>query len=155
MLCKESKQTRRSPSSTTKSRRTQKLLGYRPPVYFWIAEYNDGSALPQFDPKTGRENKFSEVDHQKLKRFGWYPFSLNLAQKVRKTEKTVVVPTRNPSYTVSVEKDDMLVAYRTNTVKLQMRKGGVDRGETVYVLGVEGGKVLQINEEGNVIDYFS
>jgi hypothetical protein len=128
------------------------MLGYRPLVYFWIAEYNDGSALPQFDPETGRENKFSEIDQLKLQRFGWHPFSLKLAQKILKTEQTVVVPTRNPSYTVTVEEDDKLVAYRTNTIKLHTRKGGVDQEETVYVLGVEGGKTLQINEEGNVID---
>jgi hypothetical protein len=131
------------------------MLGYRPLVYFWIAEYDDGSALPQFDPETGRENRFSEVDQLKLRRFGWHPFSLKLAQKRLKTEETVVVPNRNPSYTVSVEKDDRLVAYRTNTVRLQMRKEGVDHEETVYVLGVEGGKILQINEEGNMIDYSS
>jgi len=129
------------------------MLGYRPLVYFWIAEYTDGSALPQFDPETGRENRFSEIDHQKLRRFGWHPFSPELAQKILKTEKTVVVPTRNPSYTVSVKEDEELVAYRTNTVKLRIQKGGVDHGETVYVLGVEGGKIMQINEEGNVIGY--
>jgi hypothetical protein len=128
------------------------MLGYRPLVYFWIAEYTDGSALPQFDPETGRENRFSEVDRQKLKRFGWYPFSPNLAQKISKSEKVRVIPTRNPSYMLTVEKGDMLVAYRTNTVKLQMQKGGVERGGTVYVLGVEGEKLLQIDEEGKAIN---
>ena len=128
------------------------MLGYRPLVYFWISEYTDGFALPQFDPETGRENKFSEVDHQKLKRFGWYPFSLKLAQKILTGKKIRVIPTRNWSYTVTVEKGDRLVAYRTNTIKLHTRKGGVDHGKTVYVLGVEGEKILQINEEGNVIN---
>jgi len=128
------------------------MLGYRPLVYFWIAEYTDGSALPQFDPETGKENKFSEVDHRKLHRFGWYPFSLKLAQQILKGRKEGVIATRNLSYTVTVEKGDRLVAYRTNTIKVHTRKGGVDRGETVYVLGVEDGKILQINEEGNVID---
>jgi hypothetical protein len=127
------------------------VLVYRPLVYFWIAEYTDGSALPQFDPETGRENRFSEVDQRKLERFGWYPFSLKLAQQILKGEKKGVIPTRNLSYTVTVEKGDRLVAYRTNTIKLQMRKG-VDHGGTVYVLGVEGGKVLQINEEGKAIN---
>jgi len=128
------------------------LLGYRPLVYFWIAEYTDGSALPQFDPETGKENRFSEVDHQKLHRFSWYPFSASLAQKILENEKLRVIPTRNPSYTVTVEKGDRLVAYRTNTIKLQIRKGEVDHGGTVYVLGVEGGKVLHIDEEGNVVN---
>jgi len=127
------------------------LLGYRSLVYFWIAEYTDGSALPQFDPETGKENRFSEIDHRKLHRFGWYPFSPKLAQQILKAEKMVVIPSRNRSYTVTVEKGDRLVVYRTNTIKLHTRKG-VDHGETVYVLSVECEKVLQINEEGNVIN---
>jgi hypothetical protein len=128
------------------------LLGYRPLVYFWIAEYTDGSALPQFDPETGKENRFSDVDQQRLRRFGWYPFTLNLAKKVLETEETVVVPTRNQSYAVTLDEDDVLVAYRTNTVRLQVRKGGVEHGEVVYVLGVEGRKLLHIDEGGNVVD---
>ena len=128
------------------------MLGYRPLVYFWIAEYTDGSALPQFDPETGRENKFSEIDQQMLCRFGWYPFTPKLAQKILETEGTVVVPTQNQSYAVAMEKGDRLVAYRTNTVKLHMMKGGVDHGGVVYVLGVEGRKLLHINEEGKVVD---
>jgi hypothetical protein len=128
------------------------MLGYRPLVYFWIAEYTDGSALPQFDPETGRENKFSEVDQRKLRRFGWYPFSLKLAQQILKDRKEGVIPTRNPSYAVTLEKGDRLVAYRTNTIRLHTRKGGVDHGETVYVLGVEGGKVLHIDEEGRLLE---
>ena len=128
------------------------MLGYRPLVYFWIAEYTDSSALPQFDPETGKENRFSEVDPQKLKRFGWYPFTPQLAHRILESERTVVVPSKNPSYTITVENGDRLVAYRTNTVRLQMLKGAVVNGETVYVLGVEGGKVLQINEEGNLVN---
>ena len=128
------------------------MLGYRPLVYFWIAEYTDGSSLPQFDPETGKENRFKEVDHKKLHRFGWYPFSLKLAKKILKAEKMALIPSRNPSYTVTMNEGDRLVAYRTNTIKLQMRKGGVDHEKTVYVLGVEGGKVLQIDEEGKVVN---
>jgi hypothetical protein len=128
------------------------MLGYRPLVYFWIAEYDDGSALPQFDPETGRENRFSEIDHRKLRRFGWHPFSPKLAQKILEAEKTAVVPTANLSYTVSLKGEDKLVAHRTNTVKLQIREGGIDNGETVYVLGVEGGKILHIDEEGQLLE---
>ncbi len=84
-----------------------------------------------FDPETGRENRFSEVDQQKLHRFGWYPFSLKLAQKILKTEKLRVIPTRKPSYTVTLEMDNKLVAYRTNTIKLHTGNGGVDYGGTV------------------------
>lgn len=128
------------------------MLGYRPLVYFWIAEYTDGSVLQQFDSATGREHRFSEVDQTKLKRFGWYPFTVDLAQKILKTEKLVVFPAQNRSYSVSLKSGDRLVAYRTNTVKLPARNCGIRHGETVYVLGVEGKKVLQINEEGNPVN---
>jgi hypothetical protein len=108
--------------------------------------------LPQFDPETGKENSFSEVDHQKLKQFGWYPFTSQLAQKIMKAAKTVVTPTNNPLYTVTLDEGDRLVAYRTNTVRLCMRKGKVNYASTVYVLGIKGKKILQIDEEGNIVD---
>ncbi|MCW4016816.1 MAG: hypothetical protein NWF06_10635 [Candidatus Bathyarchaeota archaeon] len=128
------------------------MIGYRPLVYFWIAEYTDGSALPQFDPETGKENMFLEVNQQKLERFGWYPFSMELFQKILKTEKILVVPTKNPSYTISLEQGDKLVAYRTNTIKLRIHKGGAAHKPIVYVLGVEGKQVMHIDEGGNLID---
>ena len=46
-----------------------------PLVYFWIATYNDGTALAQFDPETGLPNKFTDIDQSRLKTLGWYPFS--------------------------------------------------------------------------------
>jgi len=99
------------------------MLGYRPLVYFWIAEYTNGSALPQFDPETGKENRFSEIDHRKLHRFGWYPFSPKLAQQILKAEKMVVIPSRNRSYTVIVEKGDRLVAtWVGNTLEYHILK---------------------------------
>lgn len=124
------------------------MLGYRPLVYFWIAEYTDGSALPQFDPETGRENRFSAIDYQKLHRFGWYPFTPKLVQKILEAEGVVVVPSKNRSYTVALERGDELVAHRTNSIKLWTRSGGVEHDETVYVLGVKGKTVFHINEKG-------
>lgn len=128
------------------------MLGYRPLVYFWIAEYTDGSALPQFDPETGRENRFSEVDQRKLERFGCYPFTPELAKKIYDADGILVIPTSSKSYVIEIQNGQKLVAHRTCSIKLHMHNGGVERGETVYVLGVEGGKILRIDEEGNVIN---
>ena len=127
------------------------MLGYRPLVYFWIAEYTDGTALPQFDVETGKENKFDEVDHQRLKRFGWYPFSVELAQRILDAEKIVVFPSKNRSYAIALERGDRLVAHRTNSIKLRVRFGGVEHAETVYVLGIKGKKIFRINESGEII----
>lgn len=137
-------------------------LNYRPLRYFWIAEFSDGSALPQFNPETGEENKADPDwlpsaegqpkipkdkiwEQKKIIRFGWYPFTPELAQKIAE----VVIPTDNPPYILELKDDDKLIAYRTNAINFSLR-GGVSRGETVYVLGKEGGKVLRIREDGSV-----
>ncbi len=127
------------------------MLGYRPLVYFWIAEYNDGSALPQFDPETGRENRFSEVNQQELKRFGWYPFNSELAKKICDAEGTIVVSTCSKSYMIEIQDGQKVVAYRRCSVKMRMG-GGIEWGEIIYVLGVEGGRILQIDEWGRVVN---
>ena len=143
-------------------------LGYRPLCYFWIADFQDGTSLPQFDPETGKENKADPdwlpsasgqppipkdpifVD-KKLVKFGWYPFTEKLARKIFEISvgKIIVIPTNNPSHVIELKDSDKLVAYRTNSVKFSLC-GGVSRGGTVYVLGKVGGKVLRIREDGSV-----
>ncbi len=91
--------------------------GHRPLVYFWIAEYKNGKALPQFDPQTGHENKFDLVDIPKLKSFGWYPFPPKFANKVWQSSKVVCVPSTLPVYTLILHEGKKLIAYRDQTVK--------------------------------------
>lgn len=92
-------------------------LGYRPIVYMWVAEYRDGSALPQFDPDTGKENPFSSIDQSRLCKFGWYPFSINMMGKILGGEDAIVaLPMNNPSYSVELKAGEKLVAHRNNIV---------------------------------------
>lgn len=44
--------------------------------YFWVAEYNDGVCLPQYD-ESGRENLFGDVEQHKLIRFHFINFQTN------------------------------------------------------------------------------
>ena len=98
----------------------------------------------RFWPRNRQRNRLSTVDKQKLHRFGWYPFSPELAQKIPETQK-IVVSSRNQSYAIIIEKGNRLVAYRNNTIRLQMQKGSFGHKETVYVLGVENKLVLNIS----------
>ena len=123
-------------------------LGYRPLVYFWIAEYNDGTALSQFDPETGKENLFKNIDQSRLKRFGWYPFNLDLAEKIYEAYSLIVVPSSLPFHVVELKPNDRLVAKRENTLRYVLANGQVESREIVYILGVEGKKVLRIKEDG-------
>lgn len=122
-------------------------LGYRPLTYMWVAEYRDGAALPQFDPDTGLENRFALIDHSKLVRFGWYPFSVEMAAKI---QGMVVIPSRNPSHVVDLKEGDKLVAVRRNHIEFSVKGGGTRRVASLYLLGIEGGKVIDIMENGNV-----
>lgn len=107
---------------------------------FWIAEYDDGTALPQFDPDTGKENVFSEVDQSRLVRFGWYSFSPKLAQKV---ENAVVNPLLN-SYVLELPhrlptndyRLPTLVAYRTTTLVIKPDGTPKSHEASEYVLGL-------------------
>ena len=35
----------------------------------WVANYSGGKQFPQFDPKSGAENKYKDIDREKLERF--------------------------------------------------------------------------------------
>ena len=89
-----------------------------PLVYFWVAEFNDGKALAQFDPESGIENRFNMVDQKRLKRFGWHPFSARYSNVIYNTPAhNVTVPSLNQSYTVEPN-GHKLVAYRENIIKI-------------------------------------
>lgn len=124
-------------------------LGYRPLVYMWVAEYDNGEALPQFDPETGKENRFAEIDQSRLCRFGWYPFSVAMVSKM----SVMAIPTRNPIHTVELKEGDKLFAVRRNHIEFGIMGGGVRRVATFYMLGVEGGDIIEIWENGNVKSY--
>ena len=108
---------------------------------FWIAEYQDGTALPQFDPDTGEEHMFKEIDHARLKRFGWYAFAAELAGKV----PNAVVNLNLKHYVLSLRPRAQrgggnLIAYRTTTVSFSLKTLDVSRHSAdEYVLGLQHG----------------
>lgn len=114
---------------------------------FWIAEYQDGQALPQFDPDTGEEHLFKEVDQSNLKRFGWYAFPRNLANKV-------AYAAHNPclaSYTVDIPPGAALVAHRTTSITFSPKELTVKHHEAdEYVLGLQGSPLMHIYTDGRV-----
>ena len=54
-----------------------------PLKYFWIATYTNGTAISQFDPDTGEERQWSEVDESRVCRVTWAEFSRKLSKKVK------------------------------------------------------------------------
>jgi len=135
-------------------------------VFFWIAEYNNGFCLCQFDPITGVENKFSDIDQSRLKAFGWYPFPPDFADKLRKIGYNVESRPLN-YYKIVLAPGWRLIAFRRNTIKIGMNAKGELIPETqkrrvmFYALGcqktvcLKGKKrnvkaIMFIDEWGNV-----
>lgn len=138
-------------------------LGYRPLFYMWVAEFTDGSALPMFDPDTGKQNKANpnwlpkrgtggskgsvpKIFREKtLSKFGWYPFSKEMAAKIK---DMIVIPTKNPAHIVELKEGDELVACRRNHIEFGIMGGGYRRVMSPYLLGIRGGEIKTIGENG-------
>ena len=113
---------------------------------FWIAEYQDGTALPQFDPDTGEEHLFKEIDHSKLKRFGWYSFPYDMVGKIPEAVFSLVLD----RYTVEIPQGEKLTAYRTTTLKVTLDGQPKKHEANEYVLGLEDSPLMHIFTDGRV-----
>lgn len=91
-------------------------LNYRPPVYMWIATYEDGQALPQFDPETGKENRFARVDLSRVVKIGWYPILEEMAAKILQGSRVVTIPRKNPVYEINLKEGQMPYIRRTTVI---------------------------------------
>jgi len=129
------------------------MAEYRPPVYFWIAEFEDGKAIAQFDPDTGKENLFRVVEENqdKLVAFGWHPFTDKLSFQVLQATGIITAPLPNPSFRIELKKGDKLIAWRRNFVRINV-SGRVLGRETYYILGLEGKRIIYIREDGTAME---
>ena len=131
----------------------------------------ENQAHPDWLPSKTDENGMVEKDGKKvtyreaypipqhfrnrtLKRLGWYPFSFSLAKRVYEATGKAVSPSASESIAINLGPDDKPICYRSHSIKLHTRSGGVEYAETVYVLGIEGEKILHIDEEGEVVGDF-
>lgn len=117
---------------------------------FWVAEYNNGQALPQYDPFNNRENSYAKVDHKNVLRFWWLPITPKMAQQFPGTRYNL----RLVRHAVEVKGSKGFVARR---IRLKLTTGGNGRKSPVheikcYVLGIEGGPRQEIYPDGKVIN---
>lgn len=87
-------------------------------VYMWIAHYNDGTSLPQFDPYTLKTHLFKEVNQTKLIKFGLYPIPPQLAQKLNEKGNFVRSNVFLPKYEVVIDGNKRVIgALTTNFIE--------------------------------------
>jgi len=79
-------------------------------LWMWMAHYNDGTSLPQYDPYTLDKHLFDEVEQDKLIKFGLYPFPPKLAERIVK-EKGINVKSNIflPKYEVELDENKRVI----------------------------------------------
>jgi hypothetical protein len=112
---------------------------------FWVADYG-GDALPQFNPETGLENSFSQVDHRKVKRFWWLPITSEMEKHFPNTRFNPLL--KNHGVDLNGSK-----GFVTRRTEISIRKDGRPPVTKVrcYVIGIEGGPRQEIYPDGTVI----
>lgn len=99
--------------------------------YFWIVEYIDGTALSQFDPDTGKERQWKEVDISQVCRVSWAEFSHNLRKKIA----IDVISVKNPKiYYADFGPGEEILICRRNHILLSTELEEKDR-RIEYLIG--------------------
>ena len=110
---------------------------------FWVAEYNNGRALPQLDPFTGKENTYAEVDHKNVLRFWFIPITPKMAEQFPGTRY-------NPRLRRHAVDTNGAKGFVTRRCALSIGAGGMKHRVKCYVLGIEGGPRREIYPDGTV-----
>jgi hypothetical protein len=122
----------------------------------WLPSKTDDKGMTVEDGENGPYSEAYRVPQhlrgKQVIRLGWYPFSSELAKKIFWAAGNLSVPSGAKALVVEVKDGEEPVCYRSHSIKLNVRGGGVEYTETVYVLGIKGKKILQMNEKGRILN---
>jgi hypothetical protein len=113
---------------------------------FWVAEYNNGLAYPEYDEHTGQVNKFAQVDHKNVLRFWWLPVTKKMAEQFPNLRVNPLLKKHGVDLNGSK-------GYVTRRIAIRMGRGQpVQQQVKCYILGIEGGPRREIYPDGKVIN---
>jgi len=82
-------------------------------VYNYICYYSDGTIDEQYSKERNYKGlKFTDINQDKLEKFGLYPFSQDLAEKVTKTGTEARALPFLPEYEIEFDGNKRLIYYR-------------------------------------------
>ena len=89
------------------------MINTRPIVYFYRCYYSDGSTQEQYSKERDYKGlKFTDIYQDKLVKFGLYPFSQDLAEKVTKVGTEARALPFLPEYEIEINENKRLIYYR-------------------------------------------
>jgi len=118
----------------------------------WVATFEDGRCLPQFDFETGNENLYRlALEYpSRIVKLGFYPIPLELARKIKTAQ---VIPKPLPRYEVVIPRGAKPVILRRNIIKYGLFTGKIKERSIIYLLGWKKGdeySLMFIDDEGSV-----
>ena len=122
---------------------------------FWVAEYDNGQALPQYNPLIYPpvENRYGWVDHKKVLRLWWIPITPELTRYMPNTRYNPLLQ----KHSIETRGSKGYVVRRC-TINLTM--GGKSSMPSTprhkvacYVIGIEGGYRKEIYPDGTVKEF--
>ena len=109
-------------------------MNYNPLRFMWCVTFDDGLCTPQFDPDTGEEFLWKDIDIDRISKISWVTISPELSQKILRSEGLITHPSILPEiYTVRYEDGDIPLVYRRNFIDYS--SSGILGRRTIYVLG--------------------
>ena len=124
--------------------------------YFWIAHLTNGKIIPEYDFENQIHNKVKDLPINKIQKFSWYPVTLTMLVRVKKTfneDLKISVSDKIYSLPIYLNRGERL---RTHPVWRNILSFGGQVGcKTLYALfkntknGIEG---FFINESGEKVE---
>ena len=109
-------------------------MNYNPPRFMWLAEFDNGDCISQFDPDTGKENFWKNINVDRITKLSWITITPELSQKILETEGIYTYPNIiSEIYSVEYTDDETPLIYRRNYIEYS--GSIVVNRRTVYVLG--------------------
>ena len=116
---------------------------------FWVAEYNNGTYLAEYDLLTPKINRFEWVDYKNTLRLWWIPVTPDMLDAF--PDSHLRVNPRLRRCAIDMNGSRGFVARRC-TFELPMGGSGVQKHEVkCYIVGIEGGPRVELYPDGSVI----
>ena len=111
---------------------------------FWVAEMNNGQALPEYDLLNRTVNKFEHVDHKNVLRFWWLPVTPDMLEAF----PGLRVNPRLKRCAMDTNGSKGFVARRCKIVLPLGGKGIIRHEIKCYIVGIEGGPRVELYPDG-------
>jgi len=109
-------------------------MDYNPLYFMWLAEFDNGDCISQFNYDTGKEILWKNINVKRIKKLSWITIPLELSQKIFTMEGIYTHPSIiSKIYSVEYENNEMPLIYRRNYIKFSKTK--IISRKTKYILG--------------------